>query len=761
MKLKPSRPLLALLPAALCLCMALTLARPEPPPSPQALAYQRPLSAYLEAVSPGSQLQILQEEPLHLLVTTPGQPQLLRQELQVLLGELPPDGVLVVPGRASWRPSPTPFWIGSLVCALLALPMPRRKSKPDPKGIRQACIVLQNSPGLFEQCRPHLKRPHVRLLSEQLAKLPRVPYPEVQFALSGFRVQVSHSMRRLGLEGPNDRPDPVVAAQILEETYLSGGPGPLPAVTVKSSRPRRRIFSCPVCDEVFIDEESLRRHQTSHESFQQASHNPRPRLSHRAGAGLALLFLSGLIYFCPRPHWTTQLSLPDPRPLSQREQAVIAEAQKLVSGRLLVLRSRNILVLAAGSSEQPMLESIVNQYAPGPVWVRTLPPSGWRFFPTLPFGLGLLLLLSLRGQARAASQSPPQPAPAAPPSAEPCSLPNPIMARVPDLSLEISPTLTGLNEQLGQRTGAIVAHMAQELGLSLEEIGISANDHLAKGEYLIRLRGAEIARGSLEPDKYLSIGPPEKLKSLRGRDVQDPTYQLPGKWISREQRGDSERLGCMIFHPVAVLATQLTEQIRARAAELLCMGQVKARLEEPALQALAEELSAHGVDRLVIWKVLRRLLDERVCILNLVAILQAIAEAVHLTKDPILLVEFARAALAEAISEAHRHGEQKRLNVITLDPQLQQMLESFEYDFREECLPVPAETAWQVVRALETQVHHFEEQGLEPILLCSPGLRYGLRSLTRRSLPQLVLLSWNEVGQDYHVHSLAMVSLHP
>ncbi|MBX3168875.1 MAG: C2H2-type zinc finger protein [Candidatus Eremiobacteraeota bacterium] len=39
-----------------------------------------------------------------------------------------------------------------------------------------------------------------------------------------------------------------------------------PRTSRAGSRSRRKIFSCPVCDEVFIDEESLRRHELTHQN---------------------------------------------------------------------------------------------------------------------------------------------------------------------------------------------------------------------------------------------------------------------------------------------------------------------------------------------------------------------------------------------------------------------------------------------------------------------------------------------------------------
>ena len=260
-----------------------------------------------------------------------------------------------------------------------------------------------------------------------------------------------------------------------------------------------------------------------------------------------------------------------------------------------------------------------------------------------------------------------------------------------------------------------------------------------------------VARGTAQVNQFLAIGPDHKLESLPGEVTLDPTYQMPGKWIAPHYRGNAERLGCMIFDPVSVVAVQLTEMVRRHASQILSVAEVIRRLEDDSVCLMARELATRGADAIVIWKVLRGLLRECVSIRDFTTILEAIAEQVHLTQDPEYLIEFARMALGLAICD-DLADSQKVLNVITLDPELEKVVAETELN---------VQLGAEAYKAIADQIKKMQERGLTTIVLTPPTIRARLHNLLSPGYPHLKVLSWNEIAAPYHqkVNSVAMARL--
>ena len=141
------------------------------------------------------------------------------------------------------------------------------------------------------------------------------------------------------------------------------------------------------------------------------------------------------------------------------------------------------------------------------------------------------------------------------------------LMQVDPISLEVGRgllTLVDPNQgaKLLERVTSIRRHIAMELGIVVPGVRFRDNLQLRPNAYTIKIKEIEVAQGEVMVNQFLAIGPEDKLKSLRGTKTVDPTYGMPGVWISPEQRGEAERLGCMIFDPVSVIATQLTEVVR-------------------------------------------------------------------------------------------------------------------------------------------------------------------------------------------------------
>ena len=306
------------------------------------------------------------------------------------------------------------------------------------------------------------------------------------------------------------------------------------------------------------------------------------------------------------------------------------------------------------------------------------------------------------------------------------------------------------------RIRSIRKQVAQDLGLIVPPVNVTDNLKLAPRQYSILLKGVGIARGELMADKFLAINPGNATETIPGTPTTEPTFGLPAFWITKDNRERARMLNYTVVDPATVLATHLAETIRSHAYELLGRQEVKALIDYVAEThpKLVEELVPKTLSVGDIQKVLQNLLREKVSIRDLVTIFETLADYGALTKDHITLTEMTRAALNRSISKALLN-DQNELPIFTLSPQWEERLnqamvsgESGTY------LALDAKTFEGLVKVLtevcqKTMAAHWT-------LLCSSGLRFHLRKLIERFLPQLAVISPNDIPPNVQIVSLGV-----
>lgn len=340
------------------------------------------------------------------------------------------------------------------------------------------------------------------------------------------------------------------------------------------------------------------------------------------------------------------------------------------------------------------------------------------------------------------------------------------LMQVDPISLEVGRGLLSLVDpnqgaKLLERVTSIRRHVALELGIVVPGVRFRDNLQLKPNAYVVKIKEIEVATGEVMVNQFLAIGPEDKLKNLRGTKTVDPTYGMPGVWISPEQRGDAERLGCMIFDPVSVIATQLTEVVRTHAADLLGRQEVQALVDtiKKTHPAVVKDLVPDQISLGEVQKVLQNLVRERVSVRDLVTILETVADNVHMSKDPEVLTECVRVALSRVICKEYMNNEGV-INVITLDPQIEQIVaQSIQRTEMGSFLALDPNMGQEILMSIGQEVGKLQERGLQPIILCAPQIRPALKRLTDRSFPNLVVLSWNEIAPKVNVNSVGMVSI--
>jgi len=302
---------------------------------------------------------------------------------------------------------------------------------------------------------------------------------------------------------------------------------------------------------------------------------------------------------------------------------------------------------------------------------------------------------------------------------------------------------------------------AVELGFIVPPIRIRDNMQLKPNSYLVKIKGAEITSGELILDNYLAIGPDiENDVDLMGVDTVEPAFNLPARWISTAQKDQAEMNGYTVVDPPSVLATHLTAVIKSHAFELLGRQEVQNMVDYIKEQnpAVVSDLIPDLISLSELQKVLSNLLREQVSIRDLTTILETLADYGRLTKDVDVLTEYVRQALRRQITRQYA-GEDKKLQVLTLDPAIEDILRSsIQQSEFGSYLAVDPDVAQSVI----DKVSHYHEdlirRGTTPIILCAPILRIYFKRLLDRFMTDLVVLSYNEIDSQVQVEVVGMVS---
>ncbi len=309
------------------------------------------------------------------------------------------------------------------------------------------------------------------------------------------------------------------------------------------------------------------------------------------------------------------------------------------------------------------------------------------------------------------------------------------------------------------RVSAIRRQIASELGMVIPPVRIHDEMGLDSHEYIVKVRGAEVARGRTMAGHQLAMDPGDAVGQLAGVPTTEPAFGLPATWIPEGSRAEAEALGYTVVDAESVIVTHLTEAIRSEADELLTRQETRQLLDQlkETNAAVVEEVVPDVLALGEIQRVLQALLREGISIRDLGVIIEAIGDKARLTRDPSLLAEYARQALGRSITAPHL-GVDRRLRAIALDPQIEQEVsESITQTSDGEYLAMEPSRAQALVTALKGQLDAGIGHGGRPVLLCSARVRRHLRRLCEQSLPQLPVCSYNEIVPGISVETIGVV----
>jgi flagellar biosynthesis protein FlhA len=301
---------------------------------------------------------------------------------------------------------------------------------------------------------------------------------------------------------------------------------------------------------------------------------------------------------------------------------------------------------------------------------------------------------------------------------------------------------------------------ALDLGLIVPVIRLRDNIQLKPNDYVIKIKGIEVANGELMFDNFLAMNPGTADGELEGIKTTEPAFGLPAVWINESQKERAEMMGYTVVDPPSVIATHLTEIIRNHAHELLGRQDVQRLIDnvKENYPVLVEDLIPKQLSIGEIQKVLANLLKEGVSIRDMVTIMETLADYAPVTKDTDMLTEYVRQSMRRNITK--QFISDMKVKVITLDAALEQtIMDSVQQTEYGSYLNLEPNAAQRIINNLLKEMQKLVSVGEQPIVLSSPVVRLYFKRMTEQVAPGLVVLSYNELDPLVEIQSVGMVSI--
>jgi len=438
---------------------------------------------------------------------------------------------------------------------------------------------------------------------------------------------------------------------------------------------------------------------------------------------------------------------------------------------LVISTSAGILVSRA-ASEVGMGKAFGNQFVVQPkpmiitaamLFMLALLPG----FPAIPLGLvGSILLyigytLFKKQDKKQTEDATTEPTQDGLPS-ETSDIPPPLDVLELELGYGLIPLVDSSgNGDLLPRIKAIRQQLALEYGIIVPALHVRDNLQLKPSGYRLLLKGNPIAKAEIMLGHYLALSPGEVSESIKGIQTRDPAFDLPALWIPENRREAAVRAGYTVIDPSTVMATHLTELFKKHAAEMLNRQTVQQLLDNLAdtHPKLVEELVPNLLNVGAIQKVLQNLIRERVSIRDLQTICEALADHASMTKDADILTEYVRQGLARTITKPYE-SEDGRFHILSLQQSLEERISrGVQKTEHGSFLSLEPSFLHQLIQIVSAEVKRVVNLGYHPVILSSPLLRRHLKKIFERFLPDVVVISHNELTSPLEIQSIGVIRM--
>lgn len=312
--------------------------------------------------------------------------------------------------------------------------------------------------------------------------------------------------------------------------------------------------------------------------------------------------------------------------------------------------------------------------------------------------------------------------------------------------------------ELVDRIRSVRNQFASEIGIIIPPVHIRDSLQLAPNRYSILIKGVEIAGGELIIERHLALNPDGVDKGIPGVPTKEPSFGLPALWILPQDKERAELAGFTVVDPSTVIATHLTEVIRTHGYELIGRQEMQSLLDSFSKRypKVIEELIPNLLPLGVVVKVLQNLLKERVPIRDLLTILETLADYAPVTKDQEILTEYVRAALSRTLTRQYQN--ENGLPVITLEPSLEEKISStIRQTSQGTHMAIEPRVAQCLISQMKGVLENAHRKGVYPVILTSYSVRGPLRKFLERFIPNIVVLSSNEISSSVFIQPIDMV----
>ncbi len=299
---------------------------------------------------------------------------------------------------------------------------------------------------------------------------------------------------------------------------------------------------------------------------------------------------------------------------------------------------------------------------------------------------------------------------------------------------------------------------ALDMGMVIPSVRMRDNPEINPNQYVIKIKGEEVARGEILVDHYLALDNGDVSSPVDGIDTIEPAFGIPARWISEDKKVMADVAGYTLIDPVSVMITHLSEIIRKHCHEILTRQDVKTMVEniKKANPTIVEDLIPGVVTYGYLQKVLAMLLKEGIPIRDMETIMEALSDHTSAMKDIDIMVEYVRQALKRTVTR--RFAEANSLRVITIDPRIEDMIvASVKKSDQGSYLSMDPETIQKIVARTTDEVNKIKDVIPTVIVLTSPIVRVYFKKMIDQFIPGLTVLSYSEIDGTTQIQSVGNI----
>ncbi len=301
---------------------------------------------------------------------------------------------------------------------------------------------------------------------------------------------------------------------------------------------------------------------------------------------------------------------------------------------------------------------------------------------------------------------------------------------------------------------------AQEMGMVFPSVRMRDNQNINPNKYVIKIKGEAVADGEILIDHYLALDNGSVSQEIDGIDTIEPAFHIPAKWISEDKKIMADIAGYTLIDPTSVMITHLSEIIKSHANELLSRQDVKTMVDKlkETNPAIVEDTVPNVVSIAYLQKVLGNLLKEGVPIRDLQTVLETLSDYSSSLKDIDITTEYVRQALKRTITR--RFNDAGQIRVITLDANVEnKIVGAVKKSEQGSYLALDPETIQAIVQSLQVQLDKVRDVIPTPIVLTSPIVRVYFKKLIDQFIPNVVVLSFNEIDNSVQIQAVGNISI--